>query len=358
MRKLKSGDVLAKPVFGLDGRTLLQAGVSLTSRYIVRLEQMGFRYVYIQDSETYDVMVEETLPPEVQQEVLSKVKRIYDKMSDPKRAVHFSQSGTLGREFVDMFKLLIDTLSSNRSFVISLSNMYASDAYLYTHCMNVGVMATLLGLANGFDEDRIKKFGLGALLHDIGKLQIDRAILDKPGALTPEERVEIERHCELGYQFLVRQPDISLLSAHCALQHHEKFDGTGYPRRLKGNDIHEFGRLLAVPDVYDALTSNRVYRKALLPHEAVEFLYAHSNSHFDPQFTQLFLRHINIYPNGLPVQLSDRSSGVIARANPSNLQRPVVLVLEQSGQKVVPFEIDLLEVLNVTIVGFDLDDED
>lgn len=135
------------------------------------------------------------------------------------------------------------------------------------------------------------------------------------------------------------------------MQHHEKFNGTGYPRKLRGTDIHEFGRILAVPDVYDALTSNRVYRPAMLPNEAVEYLFTQSGSHFDPEFVKLFLNHINIYPNGTPVQLSNGLEGVVAKANPHNLQRPVVLALSENGHKLDPYELDLSKELHITIVG-------
>jgi HD-GYP domain-containing protein (c-di-GMP phosphodiesterase class II) len=192
------------------------------------------------------------------------------------------------------------------------------------------------------------------MLHDIGKLQIDKAILDKPGKLTDEERNEVERHCRLGYDMLIKQVELSATSAHCALQHHEKYDGSGYPQRLRGQEIHEFGRLLAVPDVYDALTSNRVYRKAFLPHEAMEFLYSNVGNHFDKQWVDLFIHHVNIYPNGLTVQLSNGAKGVVARSNEGNLQRPVILVLEEEGAPVTPHELNLAEQLNVVITGCDV----
>jgi HD-GYP domain-containing protein (c-di-GMP phosphodiesterase class II) len=351
VRNLESGHILAKPILGSEGRILLQKGVVLTSGYIRRLQSMNCNYVYIQDSETYDIDIQETVSLEVQQEVISKIKNVYDRMSDPKRNEKLVNSGQLGREFTDLFKLLFESLMSDRSFIVNLTAIYSSDAYLYTHCMNVGTMASVLGMAAGFNQERIFKFGLGAMIHDIGKLKINQDILNKPGKLTEEERVEVERHCELGYQMMVKQPDISTLSAHCALQHHEKFDGTGYPRKLRGKDIHEFGRILAVPDVYDALTSNRVYRKAMLPKEAVEYLYAQAGSHFDPQYVRLFLKHINIYPNGTPVHLSNNLEGVVARPNTHNLQRPVVLVLSASRHKVTPYELDLAKELDVTIVG-------
>lgn len=345
---------LAKPIFADDGRVLLQEDVMLTDSYIHRLKKMSLTYVYIEDKDTYDISALDTVPMEVQQHVMGEIKRLCDKMSDPARLIQVVNSGELGRQFTNLFQLLFDYLRGSNTFGLNMGAIYSQDAYLYKHCMNVGIMASVLGIANGYDEEVIKNLGIGAMLHDIGKLQIDKAILDKPGKLTDEERNEVERHCRLGYDMLIKQVELSATSAHCALQHHEKYDGSGYPQRLRGQEIHEFGRLLAVPDVYDALTSNRVYRKAFLPHEAMEFLYSNVGNHFDKQWVDLFIHHVNIYPNGLTVQLSNGAKGVVARSNEGNLQRPVILVLEEEGAPVTPHELNLAEQLNVVITGCDV----
>ena len=354
MARVQPGMRLARPLFAGDGRILLQEGVHLSSGYIQKLANLGFAYVYIDDAKTSEVEIFDAVDGQVRQEVVAKIKRVFDKMSDPKQVSKVIHSGELGREFVNLFGILFDSIRDNHTFVLNLSAIYSSDAFLYTHCMNVGILASFLGMAHGYREERIKQLGPGAMLHDIGKLLIESSILDKPGKLTQEEREAVEHHCELGYDILRKQPDLPAPSAHCALQHHEKYDGTGYPQQLKGQDIHDFGRLLAVPDVYDALTSNRVYRPAVLPHEALEFLFAHTGSHFDPQFVHLFAKCVNIYPNGLPVQLSTGAQGVIARANDGNLQRPVVLVLEEQGREVEPYEMDLVKHINVTITRCEL----
>jgi len=342
---------LARTVWSADGRILLREHVKLTDRYIDALKRFGISFVYIEDAQTAGIELIESIPPEVSQEVLGRINRVFRQVADQQLGMRYLQSGQVVREFTSLFKLLFETLMKNDSFILNLSSIYSSDAYLYTHSMNVGLYACILGIAHGYTDAKLISFGVGAMLHDIGKLAIDPAILNKPGRLTEEERRIVEQHCELGYQTLVRQPELSTVSAHCALQHHEKYDGTGYPRKLRGEDIHEFGRILAVPDVYDALTSNRVYRQALLPHDGVEYLYAQSGTHFDPQFVDLFMNHVNIYPNGMPVVLSNGSSGVVARMNANQLRRPVVLILEEAGQPVKPYEVDLLRQLNLTITG-------
>jgi len=354
VERLVSGMELAKPVFASDGRVLLRESVKLTDRYIRALRKLGVFYVYIQDAATVDVVVKDSVTPELAQEVLGRIRRVYRQMTDPKAAEQLLRSGTLGREFTQLFTMLFNELLRDDAFIFNMTSIYSSDAYLYKHSMNVGLYACVLGMAHGFSDHKLIQFGTGAMLHDIGKLAISPDILNKPGPLTEEERLEVQRHCEIGYQMLVDQPEIATVSAHCALQHHERVDGLGYPRGLSGRNIHEFGRILAVPDVYDALTSNRVYHRAMLPHEALEYLFANTGTHFDIQFVELFLRNVNIYPIGLPVQCSDGRQGVVARVNIEYLQRPILLVMEEDGHPVKPYELDLAQVLDVTITGCEL----
>ena len=355
VKNLEFGDVLGKPILGEDGRVLLRAGVALSSGYILKLQQKHYTYVYIQDSQTEDIEMDDIMSLSVQQEILVKIKSIYEKMQDPRVSEKLVKSGGLGKDFGRLFQIMFDALMADHTFVVNVLALFSSDAYLYTHSMNVGVIASILGVANGLNQDRLRTLGLGAMLHDIGKTKIDGRILNKPGQLTAEEREAIQQHSRLGYE-IIKHQDMPLVAAHCAYQHHEKYDGTGYPRKLKGEQIHDFGRLLAVADVYDALTSNRSYRKAMLPNEAVEYLYAHCGKQFDPKMVSLFTQHVNIYPNGLPVRLSSGVEGVVACYNLGNLQRPVVRVLTENGHPVIPYEVDLSKQLNVTITSVDFED--
>lgn len=145
---------------------------------------------------------------------------------------------------------------------------------------------------------------MGSLLHDIGKMMIPPEILHKPGRLTDEEFDIIKNHAKYGFDILRKQGDVPLLSAHCALQHHEKWNGGGYPRGLAGEEIHPYARALAVGDVFDALTTHRVYRRAMLPHEAMEIIYADTNSHFEQSVVETFRRTVAIYPVGVTVKLN------------------------------------------------------
>ena len=195
---------------------------------------------------------------------------------------------------------------------------------------------------------------VGAFLHDVGKMQVKKDILLKPGKLTEEEYEQIKLHSEHGYRMLKEVPNLPLLVAHCAYQHHERINGSGYPRGLKGQDIHLYGKIIAVADVFDAVTTNRVYRKAMLPHEALEILYAGAGTLFEQNIVEAFRNSVAVYPVGLTVILNDRRIGVVVRQNMGTSNRPVVYIIEENGVPVEePYELNLMKTLDIVITDCD-----
>ena len=151
---------------------------------------------------------------------------------------------------------------------------------------------------------------------------------------------------------------MSLIIAHCAYQHHERLDGSGYPRGIKGEDIHPFAKIIAVADVFDAMTSNRVYRKAMLPHQALEVLYAGSGTLFDANVIEAFRSSVAMYPNGMVVELNDGRKGIVTDQNKGVTDRPVIRIIEEYGQEIqTPYAMDLSTELDKVITGFDPDYE-
>lgn len=161
----------------------------------------------------------------------------------------------------------------------------------------------------------------------------------------------MKRHTEYGFEFLRKEPEVSSIIAHCAYQHHEKLDGTGYPRGLKGDEIHLFGRILAVADVFDALTSHRVYRNAMLPHDAIEIIWAGCHTQFDKRVIEAFHASVALYPIGVTVILNTNEAAVVVGNDHNYPQRPLVRVFKDAeGNKLNPyFERDLSKELSVMI---------
>ncbi|GJM79844.1 hypothetical protein HMSSN139_23400 [Paenibacillus sp. HMSSN-139] len=240
----------------------------------------------------------------------------------------------LGKTFSGLIESILDDLSARDDAMIMMMNMNSMDHYLYRHSLNVCVYTLLLGQLHGYTKDELTVLGLGALLHDIGKTKLPLELLTKPSRLTDEEFEMIKRHPDFGFKMLKDEPGIPLLSAHCAYQHHEKIDGSGYPRGIRGNEIHEYARWIAITDAYDAMTTHRSYRKAMLPHQALEVLYTGCGHWYEKPKLELFRDRVAIYPIGMTVRLSTGETGVVSRIHGHMPQRPVVRVLTDRGERI------------------------
>ena len=192
--------------------------------------------------------------------------------------------------------------------------------------------------------------GLGLVLHDVGKLTIPHEILHKPGALTSREWEIMKTHPRAGRELLADAP-ISPLALSIVLRHHERWNGTGYPDRLRGEEIHEMSRIAAVADVYDAVTSERVYAPAQPAHAGVRVIRDGSGTAFDPDVVEAFVRLVAPFPPGTEVQLDDGRRAIVVSVPTADLNRPLVRVVFGSG---APYEIDLLHTPELAIAGWEL----
>ncbi|MDF9841829.1 MULTISPECIES: HD-GYP domain-containing protein [unclassified Paenibacillus] len=348
VNRLQSGMKLGKKIYNDEGLVLLADGVELSDALIKRLARIDIGYVYIEDANTDDVVITTLLHDETRNQALKVIRSQFQEMS--------SMSGItkgfyhLDKKFSKVMDSILDDMSSQEDPMIMLADMHTADNYLYVHSLNVCLYTLVLGIAYGYSKEELRVLGLGSLLHDIGKTQIPVKIVQKPGMLSDEEFRHMQAHTEIGYRILKDEPNIPLLAAHCALQHHERINGTGYPRGLTGPQIHEYAKWLGVADSYDAMTSNRIYKKAMLPHQAVEALYVGSGTLYEQKQLELFRDRVAIYPLGLTVKLSTGESGIVVKIDPSIPHRPVVRVITgQEGEPVTPYEIDLGTALSVVI---------
>ncbi|REE82662.1 HD-GYP domain-containing protein (c-di-GMP phosphodiesterase class II) [Paenibacillus taihuensis] len=349
----RPGMRLAKKIYSEDGVVLLSENVELSARLINRLSECGVYFVYIQDPRLADLVIPDLISEDTRQRALSEIRTNFrDLMDRPNR-----KSGVtypyIAKSFKQIMGMVIDDLTDQKDAMIMLMNMGIVDDYLFQHSLNVSVYTTLLGIANGYNRDELMTLGLGAMLHDIGKTQISPNILKKQGSLTFEEYEEMKRHAERGYLLLKDEPNIPLIAAHCAYQHHERLDGSGYPRGIKGDEIHEYAKWIGLVDSYDAMTTTRIYRRPMLPHEAVESLYAGTGTLYEQRMLQLFRDKVAIYPLGITVKLQSGEFGVVVDINSSCPHRPVVRVLNnENGEELnAPYEVDLSTQLTTMIVG-------
>lgn len=349
----RPGMRLAKSIFSVDGRVLLAKDMELTDTLIRKLEECGVTYVYIQDPLFDDVQAEPTIPDELSAQAVNTIRQLFQMQAQTFQN-HIAWN-KLVRELENVFESVYREILQNQHTMFCLNQIYTYDAYLYKHCYQVGVYAMVMAVQLGFPKEKVREIALGSFLHDIGKLCIPREIINKPGRLTPQEYEEVQRHTVYGYDILRQKRSFPLLSAHIALQHHERLDGSGYPRKLKGDEIHEYAKMVAVADVYDALTSRRSYREALLPSVAMEWLYAGSGRQFETRYLAAFRNAIVLYPVGLTVKLSTGERAVVVDNNTSAPQRPIVRIFEDAeGRAVVPYELDLSKALTVQITQVEI----
>ncbi|MBC7105506.1 MAG: HD-GYP domain-containing protein, partial [Firmicutes bacterium] len=212
--------------------------------------------------------------------------------------------------------------------------------YAFTHPANVAVIAVVVGKGMGYSYDALVELGFAGLLHDVGKLRLQRHLVDKPGPLTDEEFALIREHTTLGYEMLFHEPR----AAEVALQHHERWAGHGYPRGLRGEEIHPFAQIVGLADVFDAVTSNRIYRAAVPWTEALELVAGSGNFEFGMRYVESFFTCISVYPVGTLVHLNTGGMAVVTENRPGCPLHPRVrLFYEPSGRPLAePVDLDPL----------------
>lgn len=238
----------------------------------------------------------------------------------------------------------IDSVFRNESAAAAISKLKSFDLYTYTHCINVSILAVILGKKLGYSRKELEMIGMAGMFHDVGKALIPETILNKPGKLNEKEMNVMRTHSLRGYEILKTQEDIPEEILRGALEHHEKYDGSGYPRGLKGEDISDISRLLAVVDVYDALTSKRVYKDPLPPSKVLGMMYNWRVTDFYPNIVEEFIKSLGVYPVGSFVQLSSGHHGVVVDQETGDPLRPRVKVVYDAAMRQVPVrEVNLTE---------------
>lgn len=317
------GQRLAMPVHGDGGRLMLAKGVRLNASLIAALKRHGFTRVAVDDPLLDDVEPDFAIQEETRQHAVRVLEnatgRILSGAQTDLRAV---------KQAVD---LIIADLRANSRASIGLYSLSSFDQETYHHSLNVCILSISIGQELGWSLSDLRLLGTGALLHDIGKLLIPKQIINKPGKLTPEEYGLIKTHTTKGWDLLSKCYDIGAVAAHAALDHHERLDGSGYPRQVMGNQISDIGRITAVTDVYEAMTSDRPQRKAILPDIVQSYLRQESSVTFDAQAVDALFKKVALYPAGTIVSLWGGFIAVVTKQDPRSNARPYVRIVSGPG---------------------------
>ena len=238
---------------------------------------------------------------------------------------------------------ITESILRNPGALVGLLRIKTKDDYTFLHSISVCALMVAFCRSRGLDAATTHQAGLGGLLHDTGKALVPDAILNKPGPLSPEEFALVKRHPRDGHAILLQTPEVGPIPLDITLHHHERRDGSGYPDGLAGDAIGELAQMAAIVDVYDALTSERSYHKAIPAADALRKIYEWSKFHFNPVFAQDFMRCVGIYPVGTMVKLESGRLAVVIEAHESNLLAPKVNVFfsTRSNAYIKPETVDL-----------------
>ena len=334
VRYLLPGMVLASPIISNNKQLLLGKGVILTSKHISSLKKYG---VLVAD---VDILGKEFEQPrnEIDYGVSLNAVSLVEELSRGGGSVNY-------KKILFTVDSIIEEILDGKTLVGNLTNLCSVDMYTFAHCVDVCILSLAAGVLLNYDRKKLLTLGIGSILHDIGKIKVPLTILNKPDKLTPEEFEEMKRHSDYGYKMAKKIYEITGLSKEIILNHHEKFDGSGYPRGLKGEKISDMSAICSVADVYNAITTDRIYRKALPPHEAYEMIMAAGNLMFKNDIALTLLKLIKPYPVGSAVTLSNGLKGVVIDLKEELIFRPMVKIIETNEI------IDLRKHHNLVITG-------
>lgn len=252
-------------------------------------------------------------------------------------------------ELTKIATCFVDSLQQSDHFLTKAMTGQAGTPVI-SNMVNVSVLAVKLGMGLGYQREALVGLALAGLLHDVGMLQVPGTILDNPGKLSDEDRARIKQHPEASFQLLSKLGSPYTWLAQIAFQEHERWDGQGYPRGLKGDHIDEYARIIGLVDNFEALMNPRPYRKRLLPHEAVRELLVAGKASFPSQIVKAFVQQFALFPLGTRVKLNTGELGVVSKLNQRYPLRPVLLIDKGGVPGASPRTVDLSVTTLVHIV--------
>lgn len=315
---LRPGQALSKPVYGASGALFLSSGKTVTSQLLDSLKSWGIHSVYVDDGAATPASV---VPEVVRTTYNEAVGRVKVAMEELRRGAVVPVAA-VGRELGE-FAL---QLAREPGVLSCLHLLRERDDYTFHHCIDVGIVSSLLGKWLGLADVALLELATAGTMHDLGKARLPLDILNKPGRLTPEEFALVRQHPVIGFDLISAELGPDSVLARVALEHHERTDGSGYPRGLRAAETLLASRIVAMADVYDAMTSRRVYHDRTPEFSVLHQLQGDSFGVLDPQIIGIFLEHVIYRSHGRRVRLSNGQIGRVVFVPEYNPTRPIIEV--------------------------------
>ena len=340
---LESGMIASRNVHSAEGRLLVTKDTVLSDTMVAGIQKTALGSIYVQNPLFQNIDVADVVAEDNRRKAVMLLKSAVASYQKTK-ALDVQPLKKLLRE-------LVSEIIHNRESMIHQLDMRTYHDYIYAHSVNTCILSVLIAVNLEYPEAKLVELALGTMLHDVGMMMLPESILLKMGNLSPEESKQVQLHPEAGFNILRTVREIPTTVAHISFQHHERVDGKGYPRNLTADKILEYAKIVAVADTFDALVSDRPYRKGMIPHEAYELMMMLADTYVDREILHLFLAHVAIYPIGSVVQLDNDQYGVVTKVLPKLQTRPCIRLLtdKQGALLASQEEIDLTEHLTLMI---------
>ncbi len=341
---IKGEVTLAENIYTKEGAILLRNGAKITERIVKKINENGIFTIYISDMYSPDMDIDRIVDISMRIRGVNLTKEIYEKVRAGK---------TISEDFPKieaLFDGVYDEILAAKDRQINYIDIKSVENYTYGHALNVAILSTLLGIEMGVRMPQLKSLFIGALLHDIGMMFVPADVYAKTEKMEPAELEILKQHVIFAHDYLRKTHEADAFVRNIAMTHHERHNGTGYPLGIRGSEIHLLSQIVGICDIYDAMTSDRVYKRAVAPNEAIEYLMGNAGELFEFEITEKFCKKINPYPEGSLVKLNDGSVAVVKSVVKDLPLRPTLSMIHNVGPKLVFEEIDLYEKRNLVIV--------
>lgn len=334
---LMPGMEIADDFYSINGGILAEKGAVITHNYIERLSKYEIPYLYILDSHSEDIQVNCSITSKMRNEATQNLKKLYEFIQSG-HADHYHNALQACLESIDALteKIIADNIELYDVFDIKMI-----ENYRYQQPVNVTIISLIIGKSLNLSSLEMYRLACGAFFHDIGNALIPESILSKNDTLSDEEIQLVRTHAEEGYRFAKDEFNLPMRSYLAILQHHERYDGMGYPMQRAGDEISIYGRIVAIADVFDALSSRRRTRHAMSPTQAFKIIIEGIGKEFDPKLVKAFADRVSPYPIGYTLKLPDGRVGIVTQNYRGKPFNPTIRIIQEKGKAVMPYAIDI-----------------